>query len=72
MQLRQRADKKYLRSAEKMAERYNRKRRVKSFEVGESVSLRIPRIDRTSSDLPRLPCIIVQVKGDAKQLYRLR
>ena len=34
-----------------MADRYNKGRKVKTFEAGEKVSVRIPRIDRTSSDL---------------------
>ena len=55
-----------------MADRYNKKRPVKKFSVGDSVSVRIPRIDRTNSDLPWLPCIIVQVQGKAQHLYRLR
>lgn len=69
--MQQRADK-YLKSAEKMADWCNSKKEVHIFKVGETVSVRIPHIDRTSSDLPRLPCIVVQVKGESKHLYRLR
>ncbi len=47
-------------------------KKVKNFAVGEVVSVRILRIDRTSSDLPRLPRIVVQLKGEAKHLHRLR
>ena len=72
MQLRQHADNKYLKASQKMADRYNKGRKVKTFEAGDKVSVQIPRIDRTSSDLPRLPCIIVQVKGKVQCLYRLR
>ena len=71
-QVRQEADQRYLKSAQKMANRYNSKNKVRVFEVGEAVSVRIPLIDRTSSDLPRLPCIVVEVRGEARQLYRLR
>lgn len=71
-QVRQEAHRRYLKSAEKMANRYNLKNKIREFKVGEIVSLRIPRIDRTSSDLPRLPCIVVEVPGESKQLYRLR
>lgn len=53
-----------------MAERYNRK--MKTFQTGERVAVRIPRIDRACTDLHRLPCIIVQRQGKKHYLYRLR
>ena len=64
-QVRQAADIKYLTEAQRMANRYNRKKCVKPF----GVSVRIPRIDRTCSDLLRLPCRIVEVLGG---VYRLQ
>ena len=42
------------------------------FLVGENASLRIPRIDRTCSDMLLLPCVIVQITGEHHSLYRLR
>ncbi len=42
------------------------------FKVEEVVSVKIPRIDRSSSDLPRLPCVVVGVTDEAKQFYRLK
>ena len=57
---------------ERMAHHYNSSRRTLVFNVGDVVSLRIPRIDRTSSDQPRPPCIVVEVKGKAQNLYLLR
>ena len=60
------------RTAERMAHHYNSSRRTLVFNVGDVVSLRIPRIDRTSSDQPRPPCIVVEVKGKAQNLYLLR
>ncbi|KAL5503594.1 hypothetical protein EMCRGX_G010567 [Ephydatia muelleri] len=68
--IRIKADRKYLSSAKKMAERYNKQHSTLSFVIGESVSVRIPRIDRASSDLSRLPCV-VEIVGD-QSLYRLR
>ena len=48
-----------------LAERYNKQHSTLSFVIGESVSVRIPRIDRASSDLSRLPCVVVEiVRGD--------
>ena len=40
--------------------------------VGEYVTDKIPTQDRTSSDLPRLPAVIVEVKGTKRFSYRLR
>ena len=55
-----------------MANRYNRKKCVKSFGVGDKVSVRIPQIDRTCSDLIRLPCRIVEVLGGVQGVLRLQ
>ena len=55
-----------------MAERYNKQHTTLSFVIGESVSLRIPRIDRASSDLPSLACVVVDIVGGDQSLYRLR
>ena len=52
-----------------MASKYNKKHNVIRFSEGDAVSIRIPRIDRTSSDLPRLPCVVVEVTHN---IYRLR
>ena len=71
-QVRQAADTKYLTAAQRMANRYNRKKCMKSFGVGDKVSVRIPRIDRTCSDLLRLPCRIVEVLGGVQGVYRLQ
>ena len=54
-----------------MANRYNKENNVVTFKIGDRVSLRIPRIDRTCSDLPRLPCVVVGVKERLDQ-YKLR
>lgn len=49
-----------------------KRRKVFTFSVGNIVSVRIPRIDRTSTDLYRAPCIVVEVLGKEYLLYRLR
>ncbi|KAL5486832.1 hypothetical protein EMCRGX_G019367, partial [Ephydatia muelleri] len=66
------ADKEYLKNANRMMVKYNLKHKVKEFHVGDCVTVRIPRIDRASTDPNRLPCIIVQVIGTARAMYRLR
>ena len=47
-------------AATKMIEKHNKKRnkRTLEFSVGDKISVRIPRIDRGGTDLPRLPGII--------------
>lgn len=69
LQVRSIADQNYLKAANRMANRYNKANNVACFSAGDCVSVRIPRIDRTSSDLPRLPCVVVEVTHN---LYRLR
>ena len=68
-QVQQAADIKYLTAAQRMANHYNRKKFVMSFGVGDKASVRIPRIDRTCSDLLRLPCRIVEVLGGVQGVY---
>ena len=60
-QVQQAADIKYLTAAQRMANHYNRKKCMKSFGMGDKVSVRIPRIDSTCSDLLMLSCHIVEV-----------
>ena len=47
-------------------------KKVQTFNVGDFVSIKVPHIDRTSTDLHRLPCIVVQRLGSKHFLYRLR
>ena len=55
------ADVNYRRNAQRMVSLYNTRKRhnVKSFTAGDLVSIKIPRIDRSSTDLRRMPCIVV-------------
>ena len=46
--------------------------RLQAHVVGEYVTVKIPTRDRTSADLPRLPAVIVEVKGTKRFSYRLR
>ena len=55
MQLRVKGDRRYLKCAEKMILHYNKQKSIVSFTAGDYVSVRIPCIDRASSDLSRLP-----------------
>ena len=60
-----------MKAAKKMTSRYDKKKAMR-FQIGDSVSIRIPRIDRTCTDIPRIPCVIVEVHGKVQESYRLR
>ena len=55
----------------KDALKHFKQRRVHEFEVGESVSVRIPQIDRTCTNPQCLPCVVVEEVGKAQAMYRL-
>ena len=73
-QLREAADKQYRLNAERMKLKYCKAKRKKvlTFSEGDFVSVRIPRIDRTSTDFHRLPCVVVERLGSEFHLCRLR
>ena len=52
-------------AASRMANFYNKRKRVKlnDFEKGDCVSVCVPKADRTGTDLPRIPCVIQEVYG---------
>ena len=54
-----------------MKDRYNKKK-VRTFKVGDAVSVRIPRIDRAATDLHHLPCIVVARHRNKHFQYRLQ
>lgn len=66
------ADEHYRQNAQRMRERYNNSKRVRVFQKGDVVSLRIPRIDRAATDLHRLPCVVRERLGKKHFLYRLQ
>ena len=72
--IREEADKLYLRNAERMRMKYTKckRKKVLTFSQGNVVSVRIPRIDRTSTDFHRIPCVVVERRGSKFFLYRLR
>ena len=69
--VREHARERFMEAAKKMANRYSAKN-AKIFKKGDLVTLRIPKIDRTNTDMPRLPCLVVEVHGKAQESYRLR
>ena len=72
--VRRRTDVRYRANAVKMASKFARRKNVcsKPYAVGDLVSVKIPKQERHGTDLPRLPCIVVQVLGKTQVKYRLR
>ena len=74
LMIRKEADKLYHQNAQRMRLKYCKAKhhKVMTFQKGDFVSVRIPRIDRTSTDFHRLPCVVVERLGSEFHLYRLR
>ena len=72
--IRQEADKHYRTNAERIQLKYSeaKNKKVLTFCPGDYVSVRIPRIDRSSTDSYRLPCVVVERYGSKFYLYRVR
>ena len=49
-----------------------KRKKVITYNAGDFVSVKVPRIDRTSTDFHRLPCVVVDVLGKEFHLYRVR
>ena len=69
--IREKAHALYTKNAERMIRKHAKNVKTHKFAVGDYASLRIPRIDRTCTDLQRLPCVVVKVIGKAQTMYRL-
>ena len=69
--IREEADRNYRKAAERMKLQYSKLKgkKIRTYALGDKVSLRIPRNERSSSDIPRLLCEVIEVKGN--HLYRL-
>ena len=59
-------------AATSMSKFYRKKRKTAcEFNVGDRVSLGIPKLDRTSTDLPWLHCVVIDVHGEKVLSYSL-
>ena len=47
-------------------------RNAAKFKEGDLVTIKISKIDRTSTDMPGLPCLVVELRGKAQESYHLR
>lgn len=52
---------------------YNRRKRieVQEFSVGDRVSVAVPKLDRTATDLPRIPAEIIAIHGPKVKSHSL-
>ncbi|KAL5489386.1 hypothetical protein EMCRGX_G018475 [Ephydatia muelleri] len=71
LKIREDADNEYRINAERMKIQYAKRKRhqIKTYSAGDSVTVRIPRNERSSTDMPRLLCYILEAKNDQ---YRLQ
>ena len=71
LKIREEADNEYRKNAERMKIQYAKRKRhqINLQEIQCSVTVRIPRNERSSTDMPRLLCYILEAKNDH---YRLR
>ena len=60
-------------SREKMEKKYNSSRKVETSEynVGDNVSIYIPKKDRHSTDVKRFPCVVTNKGGGKQPTYKL-
>ena len=57
-------------SAARMSTYYNKKKGM-TFHIGDKVTVSIPKLDRSKTDVSRLPCFIAHVYGDKVKTYCL-
>ena len=71
--LRKVADERYRRNAEKLSQKYAASKRKKtvSFAVGDNVSVRVPRRDRSGTDALRVPGVVVDCSAHYYYYYCL-
>jgi hypothetical protein len=64
----------YIKSADNQVQKQskNKRAKVQPFERGDYVTVRIPPQDRMSTDMPRLPAVVVEIRGTKRISYRLR
>ena len=63
---RQVANAMYHRNVQRMKDKFDKNASTEKFELGDYVSVKIPRKDRVSSDMPRLPARFVSVNNGNK------
>ncbi|KAL5475273.1 hypothetical protein EMCRGX_G027353 [Ephydatia muelleri] len=71
LKIREDADNEYRKNAERMKIQYAKRKRhqIKTYSAGDSVTVRIPRNERSSTDMPRLLCYILEAKNDQYRLH---
>ena len=71
--IREKVRKRGLENAERMINKYAKRKRIviKEFDVGDNVSVKILKTDRSSSDVCRVPCTVTKRKGNRVPSYEL-
>ena len=72
LRLRRVAHTRYLKNIHRMKARYAKSHKMARFSKEDKVAVNIPRKDRSSTTLQRLPCIVVEVLGSQQNTYRLQ
>ena len=59
-------------AAKRFANQYNKKLKAcPDFKEGDTISVLIPPNERSSTDLPRLPGVVIEAKGTSSRLYTI-
>ena len=68
--IREAADKEYLKNVERMKTQCAKRKRhqCNTYCAGDSVTVQVPKHERSSTDMPRLLCYVYEVRHDLYQL----
>ena len=72
-QIRYEAEESYMQSISKRQQRYNEKIKLRQYQVGDLVGLKIDKVDRTNTTPKILPCEVISIESpsDNATTYRL-
>ena len=64
----------YRKNAEKMKLKYSKGKRIMTVDIknGDLATVRIPKIDRSCTDQPRMIVKVIDIKGDKDKLFKLQ
>ena len=69
--LKRKAQEATIQNAERMSKAYNKRHKTSNFNVGDTVSIFVPRIDRSGTDFSRIPGVITKVSGHKDINYQI-
>ncbi|XP_057304757.1 uncharacterized protein LOC130641806 [Hydractinia symbiolongicarpus] len=67
------ASEKIKKTREEMVQRFEKNHcsKVNAYEVGDNVSVRVPKKDCSNTHASRMPCVVISVSGDKERYYQL-